>query len=138
VESAAVFTLGNRRRRTAAGLGVHCPADIGALTAEGELALLGRAGRFVKIAGRRLNLAEVEHALKRLPGVRDALVMAHPERADALAAAVATEQRADAIRIALREKLAAWKIPKKIVTLPAFPLTARGKTDTVQVRELID
>jgi acyl-coenzyme A synthetase/AMP-(fatty) acid ligase len=138
VESAAVFTLGNRRRRTAAGLGVHCPADIGALTAEGELALLGRAGRFVKIAGRRLNLAEIEHALKRLPGVRDALVMAHPDRADALAAAVATEQRADTIRVALREKLATWKIPKKIVTLPAFPLTARGKTDTGQVRELID
>jgi len=133
VESAAVVTIGNRRR-TKAGLGTHRPADIVALTAEGELALLGRAGRFVKIAGRRLNLAEIEHALKRLPGVRDAFVIAHAQRADALAAAVATDDTADALRAKLRETFAAWKVPKKILTLAAFPLTTRGKTDTGQLR----
>jgi long-chain acyl-CoA synthetase len=136
VESAAVFTIGNRRR-TAAGLGSHRPADIGILTSEGELALIGRAGRFVKIGGRRLNLSEVEQALKRVPGVRDAFVLAHSERADALAAAVATEHTPESIRAALRESLAAWKIPKKVLTLAAFPLTARGKTDTARLRQLI-
>jgi acyl-coenzyme A synthetase/AMP-(fatty) acid ligase len=136
VESAAVFTLGNRRR-SASGLGVHHPADIGALLASGELALTGRAGRFVKIAGRRLNLAEIEHTLKRLPGVRDAWVVAQAERADALAAAVATDETAEALRVALRERLAGWKIPKKIVTLPAFPLNVRGKTDTAELRQII-
>jgi acyl-coenzyme A synthetase/AMP-(fatty) acid ligase len=136
VESAAVYTLGNRRRN-ASGFGVHRPADIGAMTPEGELALIGRAGRFVKIAGRRLNLAEIEQALRRLPGVRDALVVAHAERADALAAVVATEQPADVIRQALRERIAPWKIPKKLVTLPTFPLTARGKTDTAELRRLV-
>lgn len=136
VESAAVFTLGNRRRG-AEGLGVHRPGDIGAVTAEGELTLLGRAGRFVKIAGRRLNLAELEQTLRSVPGVRDALVVAHPARADALAAALATDEPVEAIRGVLRERLAAWKIPKKIVTLPAFPLTARGKTDTALLRRMI-
>ena len=137
VESESVFTVGNRLR-TAAGNGVHRPADIGAITSEGELVLLGRSGRFVKIAGRRLNLAEVEQALKQLPGVRDAHVIAHAERADALAAAVSTDQPAEAIRTGLRERLASWKIPKKIVTLPGFPLTARGKTDTAQLRALLE
>jgi acyl-coenzyme A synthetase/AMP-(fatty) acid ligase len=136
VESAAVYTLGNRRRG-ASGFGVHRPADIGAMTPEGELVLLGRAGRFVKIAGRRLNLVEIEQALKRVPGVRDALVVAHAERADALAAIAATDQPADAIRTALRERLAAWKIPKKLVTMAAFPLTARGKTDTAELRRIL-
>jgi acyl-coenzyme A synthetase/AMP-(fatty) acid ligase len=136
VGSAAVFTLGNRRRDTE-GVGAQRPADRGAMTAEGELALLGRAGRFVKIAGRRLNLAEVEQALRRVPGVRDALVVAHADRTDALAAAVATDEAADTIRGVLRERLAAWKIPKKIVTLPAFPLTARGKTDTASLRRML-
>jgi acyl-coenzyme A synthetase/AMP-(fatty) acid ligase len=136
VESAAVFTLGNRLR-SAAGLGLHHPADLGALTPDGELGLLGRAGRFVKIAGRRVNLAEVEHVLKALPGVRDAYVSAHPERTDALAAAVHTDVAAEAIRNGLRAQLAAWKIPKKIVALPTFPLTARGKTDTAQLRRLL-
>jgi acyl-coenzyme A synthetase/AMP-(fatty) acid ligase len=118
-------------------MGVHRPADIGALTPLGELVLLGRAGRFVKIAGRRLNLAEIEQVLKSLSGVRDAFVSAHSERADALAAAVNTDHPADVIRAALRERLAAWKIPKKIVAVPAFPLTARGKADTGQLRRML-
>ncbi|MGH7944089.1 MAG: AMP-binding protein, partial [Opitutaceae bacterium] len=136
VESAAVFTLGNRRRTTAE-LGLHRPADTGRLTPDGELVLLGRAGRFVKLAGRRVSLAEIEQALKSLPGVRDAFVSAHAERADALAAAVNSDQPAEVIRAALRERLAAWKIPKKIVTLPSFPLTVRGKTDAAQLRKLL-
>jgi long-chain acyl-CoA synthetase len=136
VESAAVFTIGNRHR-SAAGLGVYRPADIGAMTAQGELVLLGRAGRFEKIGGRRLNLAEIEQALKAVPGVRDAFVTAHAGRADALAAAVSTDQPGEFIRAALRDRMAAWKIPKKIVTISVFPLTARGKTDTAQLRRML-
>jgi long-chain acyl-CoA synthetase len=136
VESAAVYTIGNRQRDVRS-LGRHRPADIAELSAAGELVLRGRAGRFVKIAGRRLNLGEVERALKRVPGVRDALVAPHPERADALAAVMATERSAEEVRVALREWLASWKIPKKIIVLPEFPLTARGKTDTKRLRELL-
>ena len=121
----------------AAVMGLVRPSDIGMMTPEGELALLGRAGRFVKIAGRRLNLAEIEQALKRVAGVRDAFVVAHAERADALAAAVATDHSADLIRTALRERLATWKIPKKLVLLPAFPITVRGKTDTAKLRQIL-
>ncbi len=137
VESAAVFTLGNRRR-AADGLGAHRPADIAEMSATGELTLLGRAGRAVKIAGRRLDLAEVERALRQRPGVRDAFVTLHAARAEALAAVVATDESGETLRIALRERLAAWKIPKKIVTVVAFPITARGKTDTARVRALLD
>jgi long-chain acyl-CoA synthetase len=131
VSSDAVFRIGNRQ----------CPAfrtnDLARISEHGELVLLGRAGRFVKIGGRRLNLAEVEHVLKQLPGVRDALVTPHAERTDALAAAVVTERSGAEIREALRDRLAPWKIPKKILTLAAFPLTNRGKTDARQVRSLL-
>ena len=137
VWSAAVFTLGNRRCG-ADGHGAHRPADRVALTDGGELALLGRSGRTVKIAGRRLELAEVERALRQLPGVRDAMVVPHPGRPEALAAVVATDEAAGALRTALRGCLAAWKIPKKIVTLPAFPVTARGKTDAARLRTLLE
>jgi long-chain acyl-CoA synthetase len=136
VTSAAVVTIGHRRR-DARGFGAHRPADLGELTAAGELTLLGRSGRWVKIGGRRLSLAEVERALRAVPGVRDALVEAHPGRADALAAAVATDRSTEEIRAALRDRLAPWKIPKKLVAVAAFPLTARGKTDTRSVRGLL-
>ncbi len=131
IASNAVFTIGNRRP------GAHRPKDRVAFTAEGEVVLLGRAGRTVKIAGRRLDLAEVERALRALPGVRDAFVAPHADRAESLAAAVATEEPGEALRTALRERIAAWKIPKKIMTLAAFPLSARGKTDTVRLQALL-
>ena len=63
--------------------------------------------------------------------------MCRPERADTLAAVIASERVASDIRDALRTRLAPWKIPKKILTLPAFPITARGKTDTRQLRALL-
>jgi acyl-CoA synthetase (AMP-forming)/AMP-acid ligase II len=131
VASDAVFTIGNRRP------GSHLMADIARLDGSGELVLLGRAGRFVKIAGRRVNLAEIEQALKRLTGVADAFVTSHAERADALAAAVVTERATEEIRQDLRAKLAPWKLPKKILPLTAFPLTSRGKTDTRQLRSML-
>lgn len=132
VTSPAVFTLGNRRR------GRHRLADFGRLSESGELVLLGRSGRFVKIAGRRLNLAEVEHALRQVSGVEDAWVVTHAERADALAAAVCSARSPAEIREELRTRLASWKIPKRILAFPRFPLTPRGKTDARQLRELLN
>lgn len=135
VSSEAVFTLGNRRRY--GKLGAFRPADIGALNALGELVLAGRTGRFVKIAGRRLNLAEVEQTLKQLPGVRGAFVAMHRARTDSLAAVVASDQSIADLRLALRERLASWKIPRQFVVVPELPITARGKTDTRRLLELL-
>jgi acyl-coenzyme A synthetase/AMP-(fatty) acid ligase len=133
VESPAVVTLGQHRRDKRG----HLMADIGRLDERGELVLLARTGRFVKIAGRRLNLAEVEQALRRLPGVRDAWVAVHPARPDALAAVVAGEGSAAELTAGLRGRLASWKLPRKWILVPALPLTARGKTDTRRLRELV-
>ena len=128
VRGPAVHTIGNRQP------GIHRMADLGHFTPKDGLVLMGRSGRFVKIAGRRLNLAEVEHALRRLPGVGDAWAMAHPRRADALTAAVATSRPSAELRLALREHLAAWKIPKRLLAMQNFPLTARGKPDSRALR----
>jgi long-chain acyl-CoA synthetase len=135
VRSAAVFTLGNPRARR--GRGAHRPADLARLDAQGQLVLLGRRGRMLKIAGRRLDPAEVERVLRALPGVRDAYVAAHPRRTDALAAAVAGVIAADKAVAALRMRLASWKIPRRLIVVPEFPLTARGKIDPRRLRELL-
>lgn len=126
VESKAVFGRGRFR-----------PADRGQLNARGELELLGRTGRMLKIAGRRLDPAEVERALRQLPGVDDAYVTAHPGRAEALAAVVAGRSSAGELRDLLRDRLAGWKIPKQILAVVKFPLTARGKPDTKQLHALL-
>jgi long-chain acyl-CoA synthetase len=133
VSSAAVFTK-NNRRRSPDGHGAHMPADLAELNAHGELILLGRAGRMVKIASRRLDLTALEQEIKKLPGLRDAYTAPHPDRPDELAAVLATDLSPADARALLHRSLAAWKIPKRLIVLKEFPLTPRGKPDTKSLR----
>lgn len=129
VESAAVH-----------GRGRFSPPDRGEINPDGELILLGRAGRTLKIAGRRLDPAEVENALRALPGVRDAFVAAHPARPDAIAAAIAADEpfpQAAGLRGRLSTHIAAWKIPDHIVCMSAFPVTQRGKVDRAALVQML-
>lgn len=124
VSSAAVLTQGNRR------CGTWIMSDRVRLDASGQVTLLGRRGTTVKIAGRRLNLAEVSDRLRQLRGVRDAWVGYEPGTQPVLAAVVVTGRTATELRAALLVDTAAWKIPKKLFPVAALPLTARGKPDT--------
>jgi long-chain acyl-CoA synthetase len=133
VESAAVHTLGNRQG-SPGGIGRSRPPDRGRLNEWGELVLLGRVGRLAKIAGRRIDLGELESSLRQIPGVSDAYVVPHPTKAEELAAAVQTELNERVLRDALSAQLPAWKIPRRLVCLQQFPLTGRGKTDAAALR----
>ncbi len=117
--------------------GSFSPADQASLNACGELVLLGRTGRLVKIAGRRLDLADLEHTLRALPDIRDAFVVPHPQTPEELAAVIATSLRPDALKTLLRTRLASWKMPRRLVIIAEFPLTARGKPDTRALRALL-
>ncbi len=133
VSSAAVFTHKNRRR-SPAGHGTHMPADLAALNTHGELTLLGRTGRMVKIASRRLDLTALEQEIKKIPGLRDAYAAPHPQRPDELACALATDLSLADARALIHRSLSAWKIPKRLLVLKEFPLTPRGKPDTKSLR----
>jgi long-chain acyl-CoA synthetase len=135
VSSAAVVTHGNRRR--AGKTGVWLMPDRAVLDARGGVTLLGRRGTTVKIAGRRVNLAEVAERLRRLPGVREAWVAVSPGAEPVLGAVVASDRTVVELRTALLADTAAWKIPKKLLVVPALPVTARGKTDTRALRAMI-
>jgi len=117
--------------------GAYRPADRGCLNAQGELVLLGRTGRTVKLSGKRVDLAEVEKALQRLPGVTGAVVFL-PAQSRGLSAAVAGSNLPgqQGLVQALRPNLAAWKIPRRWVLLPVLPVTARGKPDARAIRRL--
>jgi long-chain acyl-CoA synthetase len=131
------FRRGQRFTVTSAavmGPGNFSPADRGELNDQGELVLLGRTGRTVKLAGRRVDLGEIETVARTVPGVRDAFAVLHARRADDLALAVATTLTTREVRTALQAKLAPWKVPARILTFETFPVTARGKTDARDLR----
>jgi acyl-coenzyme A synthetase/AMP-(fatty) acid ligase len=128
VSSAAVLTHGNRRH--VGELGAWLMPDRVTLTARGDVTLLGRRGTTVKIAGRRVNLAEVSARLRRLPDVREAWAGVSAGNDPVLGAVVATGRTAVELRAMLHADTAAWKIPKKLIVVAALPVTARGKTDT--------
>ncbi|MBS0630536.1 MAG: acyl--CoA ligase [Verrucomicrobia bacterium] len=132
VSSAAVHTHGNRRRSGRHGAWVM--PDRVARDAQGRLTVLGRRGLTVKIAGRRVNLAEITERLRQLRGVTDVWVGVREGPEPVLGAALATARTPVDVRAELAAGTAAWRIPKHLVTLPAFPTTARGKTDTAALR----
>jgi long-chain acyl-CoA synthetase len=119
------------------GDGRFSPADRGSLNEKGELVLLGRSDRVAKVAGRRVNLAEIEAALRSLKGVRDAFAHVSPGPDSALAAAAATELSPGELRRGLRAVLAPWKIPSRIIALRDFPATMRGKADARRLAQLL-
>jgi acyl-CoA synthetase (AMP-forming)/AMP-acid ligase II len=136
VAGAAVVTHGNRRR--SGRLGIWLMPDRVSVDARGGLRLLGRRGTTVKLAGRRLNLAEVADRLRRLPGVRDVWVGVSGETEPVLGAVVATGQTAAGLRASLLTDTAPWKIPRKLVAVAALPVTTRGKADLPALQSLIN
>ena len=135
VSSAAVLTHGNNRRD--GNLGAWIVPDRVALSARGDVTLLGRRGKTVKIGGRRINLGEVAQRIRRLPGVSDVWVGVKDGAEVVLGAAVVSDRPVVELRTALHADTAAWKIPKKWAVLEEFPLTARGKTDAAALRKIV-
>jgi amino acid adenylation domain-containing protein len=108
--------------------------DLGRWLADGALAYLGRTDHQVKLRGCRVELGEVEAALREHPAVREAAAVA---RADApggprLVAYVVPrdgEVSAAALRDHLRAKLPEYMVPAAFVALGALPLSPNGKLD---------
>lgn len=93
----------------------------------GELAYLGRRDSQVKIRGVRVELAEVEWALRRVRGIRDAVAVA----IDGELVAFYVGERRPMAEIAeeLGHFLPKAIVPRRFRALEEFPLNANRKTD---------
>ncbi|MBW4027380.1 non-ribosomal peptide synthetase [Acidipila rosea] len=103
---------------------------------------LGRFDREQKIAGRRVDLDEVEALLAEHHSIRQAatLTLAGEDEEKQLYAAVAVN--ADiydgaAVRDYLASRLPKSCLPLQIIVLPQLPLNSNGKLDRTQIRQLI-
>ncbi|MEV4647997.1 AMP-binding protein [Saccharopolyspora sp. NPDC049357] len=102
---------------------------------DGVLLHLGRTDQQVKVRGHRIELGEVEAALRALPSVRDAIVLAVPTEGEPeLAAAVGGDCDPDALQAGLRDRLPPYMLPRRITVLDRLPLNANGKLDRRALR----
>ena len=110
--------------------------DMGAFDAEGYLSILGRAKDLVITGGLNVYPAEVEAALDDLPGVAASAVIGvpHPDFGEAVVACLVGEVDEAAIRAALRDGLAAFKIPKRVIVMEDLPRNAMGKVQKAELR----
>jgi O-succinylbenzoic acid--CoA ligase len=102
--------------------------DRGSL-AGGRLEVEGRIADTIVSGGENVSTAEVEQALLAHPGVSDAAVVGRddPEWGQAVTAfVVAPEVPAD-LDAHLRERLAGYKVPKRIERIDQIPRNAAGK-----------
>ncbi|WP_229402851.1 non-ribosomal peptide synthetase [Micromonospora okii] len=120
---------------TAAGSRHYRTGDRVRRRPDGTLEFHGRDDHQVKIGGNRVELDEVAATVRRLPNVRDAVALAHPDaRGDLYIVAyvtgeVAGPDAAEAVREACRTHLPAYMVPGRVLPLDHLPLTANGKVD---------
>ncbi|MDP2334425.1 MAG: non-ribosomal peptide synthetase [Reyranella sp.] len=121
-----------------AGSMLYRTGDLGRRRPDGNLDFAGRRDRQVKIDGKRVELGEIEEALRRSSGVADAVVTvaagdgATPLLTGYVKPAASDEDRAKLVseaRAGLALTLPPHMRPSQIVVLDAFPLTPNGKID---------
>ena len=126
--------------------GVQCaiPGDLGRIEADGTVTLIGRGVTTINTGGEKVYPTEVEDALRDLPEIDDCLVLAVPDErlgqrvaALVVAAPDAVIDPADLTR-RLREQLAGYKVPSRILEIDQVPRGPNGKTDYAAATTLVE
>jgi len=101
--------------------------------------LLGRADGIVKVAGKRVDLLDVQNKIKNLPTVSDAVVVALPTdkgRESVIVAVVACSLTGTHLKKLLMDMLEPYAVPRRIKIVSSIARTATGKIDRRRIEKL--
>ncbi len=117
--------------------------DIGLLRADGSFVYLTRAGDAIRLGGYLTAPAEIEEVITAQPGVAAAQVVAVDldGKARAVAFAIAAPGASpdtDAVLQAVRDRLAAYKVPARLWWVDAFPVVHSANGTKIQRTRLRD
>jgi fatty-acyl-CoA synthase/O-succinylbenzoic acid--CoA ligase len=116
--------------------------DLGILTNDGFLSVVGRSRDLLVCGGFNIYPAQVEAALNALPDVADSAVAGIPDDrlgeipVAAVVPTTGSDATADAIRLAVGTHFAKYEIPRRILLVERLPRTDIGKIDRPAVARL--
>ena len=117
------------------------PGDLASVEETGQVVLHGRGSTSIDTGGEKVFPEEVESALLEHPAICDVLVVGVPdERWGHRVVAVASVRSGEELNLLelkdfARDRLAGYKLPRDLVTVPAIARNPNGKADYGWARE---
>lgn len=130
--------------------------DLGSYDAQGFVHMVGRASRMIHTAGEMVAPTVVEQALRRVPGIADALVVGVPDKrwgqiVGALLVPAALEtnvtslegstllntQELQDLRRECEHFLAPWEFVRQAMWVDSLPLTSTGKPNPIVAQKVL-
>ena len=115
--------------------------DLAEVDDEGYFKFVGRTDDLISSAGHRIGPGEIEDCLVRHPAVSLAAVIGIPDavRGEAIkafvVASVPSEELAAELKALVRERLAAYEVPRELEFVDELPLTTSGKIRRNELRD---
>jgi fatty-acyl-CoA synthase len=129
--------------RTIGGQRYSICGDYAKVEADGTVVFLGRGSLCINTAGEKVYPEEVEESLRLHPAVRDANVVGVPDEVwnEAVTAVVSLEPGRTVseaeLQASVRQRLASYKVPKRVVFVPEIPRTPAGKAQYDWARQVV-
>jgi fatty-acyl-CoA synthase len=120
------------------------PGDYGALNPDGSLSFIGRGSSVINTGGEKVFPEEVEEIIKTMEQVDDCIVLGLPDDDFGQAVSALVQLRPGAsttdgdIRQCVREHLASYKAPRRVVLVAQVPRLSNGKADYAEAKRLAD
>jgi len=124
------------------GDGFFVTGDLGRIDQRGYLHIVGRTKDVIITGGLNVYPKEVESLIDLLEGVRESAVIGvpHPDFGEAVIAVVVLEPGATLDEVVaipqLAERLARYKLPKRIIVVNDLPRNAMGKVQKAVLRQV--
>jgi 3-oxocholest-4-en-26-oate---CoA ligase len=134
-KTAATFVELDGRRYVIAG-------DWAEVDEHGEITLLGRGSSCINTAGEKVYPEEVEEVIKQADGVHDAAVVGVPDDrfGEAVVALVEPDRGRHvdeaAVIAHVKDRLAAYKAPKRVIVVDSLQRDANGKLDHLRLKAI--
>jgi malonyl-CoA/methylmalonyl-CoA synthetase len=118
--------------------GYFITGDLGVMEPDGRVSIVGRGKDLIISGGLNVYPKEVEIELDAMDGVTESAVIGvpHPDFGESVVAVVTGNPPPEPEMIAqLSERLARFKVPKRIFTVPELPRNVMGKVQKAELRQ---